>query len=108
MRPRNWTGRTWCRYAGSASRWPQISNMIALQSPAAAQEIRVYSAGIEAEHAARRELVGHLVDRLHGSTSAMYEVAVRDMPAQRTQLHAQGRRFEVGWRGTVRADVAGG
>jgi hypothetical protein len=32
------------------------------------------------EHAAQRELVGYLVDRLHGKKPAMYEVAVRDIP----------------------------
>jgi hypothetical protein len=34
------------------------------------------------EHAAQRELVGYLVDRLHGKKPAMYEVAVRDIPAR--------------------------
>jgi hypothetical protein len=38
--------------------------------------------GTEIEHAARRELVGYLVDRLYGKKPAMYEVAVRDIPAR--------------------------
>jgi hypothetical protein len=34
------------------------------------------------EHAAQRELVGYLVDRLYGKKPATYEVAVRDIPAR--------------------------
>jgi DNA-binding transcriptional MerR regulator len=60
----------------------RIRDILALEPAAAAEEIRAYWAGTEAEHAAQRELVGHLVDRLHGKTSAMYEVAVRDMPTR--------------------------
>jgi hypothetical protein len=56
--------------------------MLALDSATAAEEIRAYWAGTEGEHAAQRVLVGHLVDRLHGKKSAMYEVAVRDIPAR--------------------------
>jgi DNA-binding transcriptional MerR regulator len=60
----------------------RITDMLALEPPSVAEEIRAYWAGTEAEHAARRELVGRLVDRLHGKKSAMYEVAVRDIPAR--------------------------
>jgi DNA-binding transcriptional MerR regulator len=58
----------------------QIRDILALEPATAAEEIRAYWSGTEAEHAARREMVGHLVDRLHGKKSAMYEVAVRDIP----------------------------
>jgi DNA-binding transcriptional MerR regulator len=60
----------------------RIRDILALEPTPAAEEVRAYWAGTEAEHAARRELVGHLVDRLHGKRTAMYEVAVRDMPAR--------------------------
>jgi DNA-binding transcriptional MerR regulator len=60
----------------------QIRDILALEPVAAAEEIRAYWAGTEAEHAVQRVLVGHLVDRLHGKKSAMYEVTVRDIPAR--------------------------
>jgi DNA-binding transcriptional MerR regulator len=60
----------------------QIRGMLALDSVSAAEKIRAYWAGIERERAAQRELVGYLVDRLHRKKSAMYEVAVRDIPAR--------------------------
>jgi DNA-binding transcriptional MerR regulator len=60
----------------------QIRDLLALDSAAAAEQVRAYWAGTEREHAAKRDLVGYLVDRLHGKKSAMYEVAVRDMPAR--------------------------
>jgi DNA-binding transcriptional MerR regulator len=60
----------------------QIRDMLALDPPSAAEQIRAYWAGTEMEHAAQRELVGYLVDRLHGKKPAMYEVAVRDIPAR--------------------------
>jgi hypothetical protein len=36
----------------------------------------------EADHAARRDLSGYLVDRLAGKRNVMYEVKVRDIPAR--------------------------
>ncbi|HEV2634897.1 MAG TPA: helix-turn-helix domain-containing protein [Actinocrinis sp.] len=60
----------------------RIRDMLALDPAAAAEEIRAYWAGAEAEYAAQRVLVGYLVDRLHGKKSAMYEVAIRDIPAR--------------------------
>ena len=47
-----------------------------------AEQIQDHWARTEMEHAAQRELVGYLVDRLHGKKPAMYEVAVRDIPAR--------------------------
>jgi DNA-binding transcriptional MerR regulator len=60
----------------------QIRVMLALDPRSAAEQIRDYWAGAEMEHAAQRELVGYLVDRLHGKKPAMYEVNVRDIPAR--------------------------
>jgi DNA-binding transcriptional MerR regulator len=60
----------------------RIRDMLALDSASAAEEICAYWAGTDGEHAAQRVLVNHLVDRLHGRTSAMYEVTVRDIPAR--------------------------
>jgi protein phosphatase len=85
----------------------QISNMLALQPAAAAAEIRVYWAGTEAEHVAGRELVGHLVDRLHAKKSAMYEVAVGDVPA-RSLCSLMHRIVASRWPGARTAHVAGG
>lgn len=61
----------------------RIKAIVALEPTAAAEEIRAYWGAAEAEHVARRELAGHLVDRLNGKESTMYEVAVRDMPTRR-------------------------
>jgi hypothetical protein len=60
----------------------QIGDMLALDPASAAGQVRDYWARTEMEHAARRELVGYLIDRLHGKKPAMYEVAVRDIPAR--------------------------
>lgn len=60
----------------------RIKHILAQDAVAAAEEIGAYWAETEVEHAARRELVGHLVGRLHGKRSAMYEVTVRDMRAR--------------------------
>jgi DNA-binding transcriptional MerR regulator len=60
----------------------QISNMLALDPTAAAERIVDYWAATEMEHSAQRELVGYLVDRLHGKKPATYDVAVRDIPAR--------------------------
>jgi DNA-binding transcriptional MerR regulator len=60
----------------------QIRDILALDPTSAVERIRAYWAGTETEHATRRELVGYLVDRLHGKKSAMYEIAVRDIPAR--------------------------
>jgi DNA-binding transcriptional MerR regulator len=60
----------------------RIRDLLALDPVTAAEEVRAYWVGTEAEHTAQRVLVGHLVDRLHGKKSAMYEVTVRDMPAR--------------------------
>jgi DNA-binding transcriptional MerR regulator len=65
----------------------QIREILALEPVPAAERIRAHWAGTEAEHAAQRELVGHLVDRLNGRKSAMYDITVRDVPA-RTLLGA--------------------
>jgi DNA-binding transcriptional MerR regulator len=60
----------------------RIRDILALDSASAAEQIQDYWAGTERERAAQRELVGYLVDRLHGKKSAMYEVAVRDIPGR--------------------------
>ena len=60
----------------------QIRDMLALDPASAAEQIRAYWSRTEMEHAAQRDLVGYLVDRLYGKKHAMYEVAVRDMPAR--------------------------
>jgi DNA-binding transcriptional MerR regulator len=68
----------------------EIKGILALDSASAVEQIHAFWAGTEKRHAARRELVGFLIDRLHGKKSAMYEgkksatyeVAVRDIPAR--------------------------
>ncbi len=60
----------------------QIKVILGLDSCAAAERILSYWADAEADHAARRELAGYLVDRLHGKEPEMYEISLRDMPAR--------------------------
>src|SRR3984957_17749663 len=50
----------------------EISAILALEPGPAAERIRQYWAAVEAEHAARRDLAGHLVDRMTGKRSVMY------------------------------------
>jgi DNA-binding transcriptional MerR regulator len=60
----------------------QIKVILSQEAEAAAEQVGVFWAGAEADHAARRELARHLVDRLNGKESVVYEVAVRDIPAR--------------------------
>jgi DNA-binding transcriptional MerR regulator len=60
----------------------QIKALQALEPAAAARQVADYWTQVEADHAARRELVGYLVDRLNGKRSVMYEVATRTIPAR--------------------------
>ncbi len=62
----------------------QIRVILGLPPEAAAQQVGAYWSGAEADHAARRDLAGYLVDRLTGKRNVMYEVAVRDIPAARS------------------------
>jgi len=63
----------------------RIRDILTLDPASAAEAIRAHWADTEAEHAARRVLVGHLVDHLQGKKSGMYEVTVRHIP-QRSLL----------------------
>jgi DNA-binding transcriptional MerR regulator len=60
----------------------EIKVMLGLDPEAAAAQVGAYWAGAEADHAARRDLAGYLVDRLTGKRNVMYEVKVRDIPAR--------------------------
>ena len=60
----------------------EIKVILSLAPEAAAQQVGAYWAGAEADHAARRDLAGYLVDRLTGKRNVMYEVKVRDIPAR--------------------------
>ena len=60
----------------------QIQLILSLEPEAAAAQVGAYWSGAEADHAARRDLAGYLVDRLTGKRSVMYEVKVRDIPAR--------------------------
>lgn len=60
----------------------RIRDMLGRPPASAAEQLCAYWAAAEAEHAAQRELIGHLIDRLQGRKSAMYDVTVRDMPAR--------------------------
>ena len=60
----------------------KIQLILSLEPEAAAQQVRAYRSGAEADHAARRDLAGYLVDRLTGKRNVMYEVKVRDVPAR--------------------------
>lgn len=60
----------------------QIRLILSLEPEAAAAQVGAYWSGTEAGHAARRGLVGNLVDRLTGKRNVMHEVKVRDIPAR--------------------------
>ena len=60
----------------------QIQLILSLEPEAAAAQVGAYWSGTEADHAARRDLAGYLVDRLAGKRNVMYEVKVRDIPAR--------------------------
>jgi DNA-binding transcriptional MerR regulator len=60
----------------------QIQLILSLEPEAAAAQVSAYWSGAEADHAARRDLAGYLVDRLTGKRNVMYEVKVRDIPAR--------------------------
>ena len=60
----------------------RISAILESAPPATAGLVAEYWSGVESEHAARRELAGHLVNRLHGKKYPMNEVEVRDIPAR--------------------------
>jgi DNA-binding transcriptional MerR regulator len=59
-----------------------IKVILSLEPDAAAAQVSAYWSGTEADHAARRDLAGYLVDRLTGKRNVMYEVVVRDIPAR--------------------------
>jgi DNA-binding transcriptional MerR regulator len=61
----------------------QIKGIVDLPATAAADQIASYWAAVEADHDARRELANHLVDRLNGKRSAVFEVALREIPTRR-------------------------
>ncbi len=60
----------------------EIQLILSLEPEAAAAQVGAYWSGAEADHAARRDLAGYLVDRLTGKRNVMYEVKVRDIPAR--------------------------
>jgi DNA-binding transcriptional MerR regulator len=58
----------------------EIKAILALEPAAAAHQIATYWEGVEAEHDARRNLAGYIVDLLSGREHVMYEVATRTLP----------------------------
>lgn len=60
----------------------QIEVILGLAPDVAAKQVGAYWAAVEADHAARRELAGYLVDRLTGKRTVMYEVATRQIPGR--------------------------
>jgi hypothetical protein len=81
MPPLSWTVPGWSRRCASSA-LAQITVILGLPPEAAAQQVGAYWSRAEADHAARRDLAGYLVDRLTGKRNVMYEVAVRDIPAR--------------------------
>jgi DNA-binding transcriptional MerR regulator len=61
----------------------RIKHLLDLTPEAVADEVVAHWAATEAEHAARGELAGLLVDELLGKRSVMYEVEVREVPERR-------------------------
>ena len=60
----------------------QIQPILSLEPEAAAVQVGAYWSGAEADHAARRDLVGYLVDGLTGKRNVMHEIKVREIPAR--------------------------
>jgi DNA-binding transcriptional MerR regulator len=60
----------------------QIQLILSLEPEAAAQQVDAYWSRADADHAARRDVAGYLVDRLTGKRSIMDEIKVRDIPAR--------------------------
>ena len=60
-----------------------IRELLACDPVAAAERIAAHWREVESVHDARRELADHLVNRLRGRRSAMYEVATREIPERR-------------------------
>jgi DNA-binding transcriptional MerR regulator len=60
----------------------RIQLILSLEPEAAAAQVGAYWSAAEADHAARRDLAGYLVDRVTGKRNVMYEVKVRDIPAR--------------------------
>ena len=58
----------------------EIKTVLALEPPAAARRIETYWEGIEAQHDARRDLAGYIVDLLSGREHVMFEVVTRTVP----------------------------
>jgi DNA-binding transcriptional MerR regulator len=58
----------------------EVKQILPLDPHRAAEQVAAHWAQAEADHAARRELAGFLVDRLNGKRTIMHEVAIRDMP----------------------------
>jgi DNA-binding transcriptional MerR regulator len=58
----------------------EIKAILALEPAAAARRIATYWEGAEAEHDARRDLAGYIVDLLSGRERVMYQVATRMVP----------------------------
>jgi DNA-binding transcriptional MerR regulator len=59
-----------------------INVILSLEPDAAAERITTHWTAVEAQHAARRDLAGYLVDHIQGKRHLMYEVATRDIPAR--------------------------
>jgi DNA-binding transcriptional MerR regulator len=62
-----------------------VQEVLALDPAEMAEQVTAFWREAEIRHAGQRELVTALVDRLTGRSTAMYEVATRDMP-QRSLL----------------------
>ena len=58
----------------------EIKAILTLEPAAAARQIAIYWEAVEAEHDARRDLAGYIVDLLSGEEHVMFEVATRMVP----------------------------
>ena len=58
----------------------EIKAILTLEPAAAARQIAIYWEAVEAEHDARRDLAGYIVDLLSGKEHVMFEVATRMVP----------------------------
>jgi hypothetical protein len=72
-----------------------VKVLVALDPAEMAKQVTAFWGQAETRHAAQRELVTSLVDRLTGRSTAMYEVSTREMP-QRSLLCLKRNVDEAG------------
>lgn len=83
----------------------EVEVIIGSAPATAAERLSAFWSGAEAEHAARRDLAGYLVDLLQGKRTVMYQVSVRELPARSLlsfHCHVRPDSFDAVGKGFLR------